>query len=78
MIDPSPLVIVGQLWYHTLPDRRGLGKAKITDRINRIDKIHIKILVILSILSKVGMRNSSCRVLKWYHTSRGKRRLYQE
>jgi hypothetical protein len=25
-----------------LPDKRGLGKAKITDRINRIDKIYIK------------------------------------
>jgi hypothetical protein len=28
--------------FFSLPDRRGLGKAKITDRINRIDKIYIK------------------------------------
>jgi hypothetical protein len=26
----------------SLPDKRGLGKAKTTDRINRIDKMYIK------------------------------------
>jgi hypothetical protein len=26
----------------SLPDKRGLGKAKITDRIHRIDKIYVK------------------------------------
>jgi len=25
----------------SLPDKRGLGKAKITDRMNRIDKIYV-------------------------------------
>jgi hypothetical protein len=25
----------------SLPDKRGLGKAKITDRINRIDRIYV-------------------------------------
>jgi hypothetical protein len=33
---PNPLITA------SLPDKRGLGKAKITDRINRIDKIYIK------------------------------------
>jgi len=33
---------LGDKGQFSLPDKRGSGKAKTTDRINRIDKIYIK------------------------------------